>query len=368
MAHTAPLPQPALSCSFQQICDALPQVLLVLDAELHVAYANPAAEDFLHSSATAMEGKPLSQFIAPDQNWLEFIRPTAQFRDGVKERGLTLSLLKKNVECKVNAHAHWDAPFEGSSQPGLIVLMEHSAVSEKLDSHAAQREAMRSAAVMAEILAHEVRNPLAGIRGAAQLLTQNANTDDRELLALICSEVDRIGGLLKQVEYFSTEQELVVEAINIHEVLRYVRGIVGSAHGTIRFTEQYDPSLPSVRGNRELLVQALLNLVKNAAEAVAGRDDAEITLTTAYRAGFRMGAENLPICVLVRDNGDGIPAELAIHIFDPFVTEKPSGKGLGLSVVTKIIADHGGVVALEDGQAGSTTFALQLPAWKPNKS
>lgn len=229
---------------------------------------------------------------------------------------------------------------------------------------------MRSAAVMADILAHEVRNPLSGIKGAAQLLQQDAKEDDRELLELICSEVERIGGLLNQVEYFSTDQAIACEPVNIHEVLRYVRDVASrgvAAH--VQFEEEYDPSLPEVQGNRELLVQALLNLVKNAAEAVAGQEEAVITLKTAYRSGYRVleadgKTRTLPIAVEVRDTGPGVPEDMRAHIFNPFVTNKMSGKGLGLPVVAKIVEDHGGVLALEGSEAGKTVFAMQLPAWK----
>lgn len=364
-------PNPVLllpSVAADAVNDALPLPLLVTDGAYTIHYANAAAERLLNASATFMQARPLSEIIELTDAWQALLGQADRFHHGAKGYELPLRPLKGGEPCEVNVHISGCQPFAGSAAAGRIVLLEHSAATEKLGGHASQRHAMRSAAVMAHILAHEVRNPLSGIKGAAQLLGKTAHGgDERELVQLIVSEVERIGGLMGQVEYFSTERPPATGPVNIHEVLRYVRDVARQGFAAqVEFTERYDPSLPPVEGNRELLVQALLNLVKNAAEACAGAENPCITLRTAYRSGYRIttpaGAVNLPICVQVADNGGGIPEPLRGNIFDPFVTDKPSGKGLGLAVVAKVVADHGGVMALESAEPGNTVFALQLPA------
>jgi two-component system nitrogen regulation sensor histidine kinase GlnL len=219
---------------------------------------------------------------------------------------------------------------------------------------------------MAAMLAHEVKNPLSGIRGAAQLLGQSASEDDRRLTDLICDEADRIVALVNRMEVFSDDGPLAREPVNIHVVLERVRRLAenGFAKG-VKFVERYDPSLPPVDGNVDQLVQVFLNLVKNAAEAVSSIGG-EITLTTSYQPGVRVAVQGasgriqLPLQVTVQDNGSGIPEELRPHLFDPFVTTKPKGTGLGLALVAKIISDHGGVIEV-DSQTARTVFRIMLP-------
>jgi two-component system, NtrC family, nitrogen regulation sensor histidine kinase GlnL len=219
---------------------------------------------------------------------------------------------------------------------------------------------------MAAMLAHEVKNPLSGIRGAAQLLEQDADAAGRELTQLICDETDRIVALVDRMEAFSDHRPVEREAVNIHEVLERVRKVAQSGFARhTRLVEEYDPSLPPVRGNRDLLVQVFLNLVKNAAEALPG-SDGEIILTTAYRHGLRLavpggeGRQPLPLMVSVTDNGTGIPEDLRPYLFDPFVTTKRKGTGLGLALAAKVIGDHGGVIEF-DSQPRRTVFRVFLP-------
>lgn len=349
---------------FQQVYDALPMAALLLDARHTVRSANARAEDLLGMSMAGMEGQPVKNIWEMDKHWQALLTDATRFHQGMKATDLCLKPLKLAAERRVNVHlSHLGEDY--------ILLLEPRQVSEKLDSHASRQKSMQSAAVMAQILAHEVRNPLSGIRGAAQLLKGGASDEDRPMLELICDEVDRIGGLLNQVEYFSDNRPIALEAVNIHEVLRYVRDVAKAGMAAdVAIEEQYDPSLPLVRGNRALLVQALLNLVKNAAEVLGSAEDPVITLKTAYRAGFRMPATMggeavaLPVCIMVEDNGPGIAPALRERIFELFVTDKTGGKGLGLPVVAKVMADHGGVIMLEHAEPGSTRFAIQLAMWQ----
>jgi two-component system nitrogen regulation sensor histidine kinase GlnL len=218
---------------------------------------------------------------------------------------------------------------------------------------------------MAAMLAHEVKNPLSGIRGAAQLLEQNANSEDRILTRLICDETDRIVGIVERMEMFS-DKPIEREPVNIHRVLERVRRIAQSGFAkSIRFQENYDPSIPPVRGNFDQLVQVLLNLVKNAAEAAPAKGG-EITLSTAFRHGLRLsvpGSQNrmkLPIEIAVHDNGPGVAEDIRPYLFDAFVTNKAHGSGLGLALVAKLVDDHGGVVECAEVAKG-TKFLVMLP-------
>jgi two-component system nitrogen regulation sensor histidine kinase GlnL len=227
---------------------------------------------------------------------------------------------------------------------------------------------------MAAILAHEVKNPLSGIRGAAQLLEHSVADSDRELAVLIRDEADRIRALVDRMEMFG-DKPIERTAVNIHRVLDHVRRLAQSGFAAhLRVTESYDPSLPPVWGNRDLLVQVLLNLVKNAAEAMSdaglGSDTGggEIILTTGYQPGVRLAAPhateplNLPLVVTVRDTGPGIPPDVEKNLFDPFVTTKSGGSGLGLALVAKIIGDHGGLIEV-DSKPGRTEFRIFLPVF-----
>jgi two-component system nitrogen regulation sensor histidine kinase GlnL len=239
-----------------------------------------------------------------------------------------------------------------------------------MDRHLTHRNAARSVTAMAAMLAHEVKNPLSGIRGAAQLLEQDADESGRELTQLICDETDRIVALVDRMEAFSDHRPIDRDAVNIHEVLDRVRKIAQSGFARqVRIGEDYDPSLPPVHGNRDLLVQVFLNLIKNAAEAVPN-SGGEITIATAYRHGLRLAVpgsetrQHLPLMVSVADNGPGIPEDLKAQLFDPFVTTKRNGTGLGLALVAKVIGDHGGVIEF-DSQPRRTVFRVFLPVVPP---
>ena len=229
-------------------------------------------------------------------------------------------------------------------------------------------EALRSVAGMGRTLAHEIKNPLAGIRGAAQLLKLGASPADAPLAQVIVDEVDRIRRLVDQVEAFSDERVCEKRPVNIHRVLDRVRTLVSSAfNGAVRFSDSYDPSLPQALGDEDQLVQIFLNVAKNAAEAALERADGrgEVLITTGYRSGARVhagrqGWRTAPLEVRVQDNGPGVPADLRHRLFDAFVTTKERGMGLGLTLVAKLVDSHGGLIELQS-EPGRTVFHILLP-------
>ncbi|MBY0407380.1 MAG: hypothetical protein K2Q01_06775, partial [Rickettsiales bacterium] len=217
------------------------------------------------------------------------------------------------------------------------------------------------------MLAHEVKNPLSGIRGAAQLLRDELPPDQQPLTDLICMEVDRVRDLLAQVEVFAGGVPGQLAPVNIHEVLQYVISIAKTGFAAhVTFRELYDPSLPLVLSHRDMLVQMFLNLVKNAAEALQIAENPTITVGTAYRSGtrYKLGKSEdrvaLPIMVSIHDNGAGIPEAMRGQLFEPFVSSKEEGRGLGLAIVAKIASDLGAVVELDKDFTSGARFSVSL--------
>ncbi|MCL2430407.1 MAG: ATP-binding protein [Alphaproteobacteria bacterium] len=346
-----------------QILSALPVPIVLLDGEDRFVYANHAAEQFLGLSVAQLVQIRLSDLVPHDNPIFLLISYARRGEVTVADHDLTLEsprLHKPGITAQVTPLLE---------MPGSVLLMmQDASAARALDRQLSFRGAARSVTGMAAILAHEVKNPLSGIRGAAQLLETSVNEADRELTLLIREEADRIRGLVDRMEMFG-EKPIERGAVNIHRVLEHVRKLAQSGFAAhIRFSELYDPSLPPVWGNRDQLVQVLLNLVKNAAEAIGHSDNprGEIVLSTAFQHGMRVaipGSQtrlDLPLMVSVRDSGPGIPSDILPHLFEPFVSSKVSGNGLGLALVAKIMGDHGGLVEV-DSRPGRTEFRLHLP-------
>src|SRR5579875_2355230 len=349
-----------------QILAALPEPLMVLDGDDRIAYVNAAAEQLLDTGAATLIGTALGDMLPQDGPLFALVRSVRETGHSVSEYGVTLETPRLPTRL-VDIQA---APLSETGDRVLLTFQERS-IANKIDRQLTHRNAARSVTAMAAMLAHEVKNPLSGIRGAAQLLEENVGTADRELTRLICDETDRICALVDRMDVFSDRRPIERGDVNIHEVLERVRRAAQSGFArNVRFVEQYDPSLPPVHGNRDLLIQTFLNLVKNAAEA-APAQGGEIQLATSYQHGVRMtvaGSDSrvhLPLMVTVTDNGEGIPEDIRPHLFDPFVSTKHNGSGLGLALVAKVIGDHGGVIEF-DSQPRRTTFRVHLPVAPPS--
>lgn len=357
---------PAAASPAEAVLNALPLAVMVIAPGGMITDANVAAEDFFDMSVALLRRHTLRDLAPFSSPLLALIEQVRQRGAAVNEYKVDLGTPRTPTERLVDLHV---APVP--ERPGeIVVMLQQRTVVDKMGRQLTHRGAARSVSALAAMLAHEIKNPLSGIRGAAQLLEQQASDGDRMLTRLICDEADRIVKLVDRMEVFGDKGPVEREKVNIHMVLDHVKRLAQSGFGRhIRFLEEYDPSLPPVSGNRDQLIQVFLNLVKNSAEAIGkNATDGEIILSTAFRPGVRLSLPGsssrsktvLPLEFCVRDNGPGVPEDLLSHLFDPFVTTKPGGSGLGLALAAKLIGDHGGIIECES-QPRRTIFRVLMP-------
>jgi two-component system, NtrC family, nitrogen regulation sensor histidine kinase GlnL len=356
------------SHSLDRVALALPNPILLIGLDNAILAANPAAEAFFDMSLSFLQRTGIDRLCGPNSALFNLIRQ-------VREAGASFNIYRVNLNSPRQSEERLADVHAGPlpEDPGITIVMIHErTIADKFNRQLNHRGAVRSVSALSAMLAHEIKNPLSGIRGAAQLLDTAVSDDDRVLTQLIRDEADRIVKLVDRFEMFTDGRALPMDHVNIHAVLDHVRHLAMSGFARhIRITVDYDPSLPPLLCNKDQMIQVFLNLVKNAAEAIGPHGaDGEIQLTTAYRPGVRIAVPGsgqrvrLPLEVCVRDNGPGIPEDLRQHIFDPFVTTKTSGNGLGLALTAKVVGDHGGIVECESVPK-KTVFRLLLPLQAP---
>lgn len=339
---------------------SLPLPAILVDDANCILDINPAAEGFLLTSARAIRGQPVFDRLSIDAPLEQaFLRARTNTTPLFVNDVIVASEGRTPMQCNLQI-----APMQ--DQPGqMLFLISPRELAGRLTQSQSAKSAAKSAIGMAEMLAHEIKNPLAGITGAAQLLSMSLEPQDTELTDLIVHETRRILKLLSQVEQFGNLSQPDLRAVNIHDVLDRARRSALLGFGAqMTIIEDYDPSLPPALVDPDQLLQVMQNLLKNASEA-AGRAGGTIRLHTFYEHSFRLrrasgAGEDLPLQIEIIDDGPGLPPEIATDVFDPFVSGRDNGTGLGLALTAKIISDHGGWIAV-DSKPGRTVFRISLP-------
>ena len=343
------------------ILNALSDPVFVVGPCNEIGYLNQSAEQFFQTSMAATVGMMLEAFIPEDSPVLALIGKVRLSGNSVSQYDVLID------NPRIGEHVVTiDAAPLMDRTGSVVVTLQQRSIAGRIDQSLTHRGAARSVSAMALMLAHEIKNPLSGVRGAAQLLEQTSDVKDRELTRLIIEETDRICALVDRLEMFTDNPRIERKAVNIHEVLNHVVRLAQNGFGSnVRFFEAYDPSLPPAFGDRDQLIQIFLNLVKNAVEA-APDNDGEVIVSTAYQQGVSIstpsgdGHMKVPLAVCIQDNGPGVPEDLRRHLFDPFISTKPGSSGLGLALVAKFVGDHGGVIDLETHNC-RTEFRVMLP-------
>jgi two-component system nitrogen regulation sensor histidine kinase GlnL len=338
-----------------RILDALPFAVVGLSRRDTVAFVNPAAETLLARSAPLLRGRPLTDLLPADAPLLDFIGRAR--REGGVMSARAIRLASPHI-----TPIDLDVTASPDGEDGGLVLTFHPSNRPTAEETKAEVTAF---AQVARMLGHEVKNPLAGIVGAAQLLARKAQDEQQALLTLIREEGLRIQRIVDRFAAFETFFSPRTRITNVHVVIDSVVDLAKASFGAnARFDLQYDPSLPEIEVDPDHLHEACLNLVKNAVEAASsGQRQARVVIATRYRAGFRFAGRDGPrargaLEISVTDNGPGVPENTVARVFEPFFTTKAGGAGIGLAVVTEIMSAHGGFVVLDNSATGASLRLL----------
>jgi two-component system nitrogen regulation sensor histidine kinase GlnL len=339
---------------------ALPLPALIIDEGGRISDVSPSAEIFLNLSQRALVGQPLLDRLSIDAPMEDALARVRLHQSPVVIADAEVTTGERAPQtCALHL-----APMQDIAG-AVLMMMAPRDISDRLGHAMRVKSAAKSAIGMAEMLAHEIKNPLAGISGAAQLLAMNLAPEDLEMTDLIVEETRRIVKLLEQVEQFGNISPPVLRAVNLHDALDRARrsALVGFG-ARMKIIEDYDPSLPATFADADQLMQVFLNLLKNASEA-AGPKGGTIRLHTFYDHSLRRKRRDgsqaaLPLQIEIIDDGPGIPPDIAADIFEPFVSGRENGTGLGLALVSKIITDHEGWISV-DSHPGRTVFRISMP-------
>lgn len=349
--------------NFEAVWGTLPFPVFIIAEDATVLRGNSAAEQIIQTSEKQMMGQELGKYYGKNSVVLETINQAQKHRSSITRYGVELSTAERaTLTCDLMVN------FLDFDQNIILLIIQPTGVAQKMSRSITHRTAARSVTAMASMLAHEIRNPLAGISGAAQLLAMNADAEDEKLADMIAQESKRIGTLVDRFEHFSDSRPARRLAFNIHDILdRAIRSAQAGYGENVKFTKEYDPSLPDASGDADQLLQVFQNLIKNACEAV-DKSRGSIRIKSSYKSGVKFSVtgdkvETLPLQVEISDNGRGIPENMIAEVFEPFVSSKANGSGLGLSLVSKIVTSHGGLVEVNSNSHG-TSFVIRLPISK----
>ena len=345
----------------RSVLGSLPFPIFVVNQNGIITYLNGAAEQFFDQGASRLLDKALDNLIPFDSPIFDLINNVRNGGMSTFEYGIDVDIPRGGGRGLMVSASPMTA-----ENADITISIHQQFAAKSLERQHEYRQSARSVSAMASMLAHEIKNPLSGIRGAAQLLERSVSGADQSLARLIQNETDRVCSLVDRMDVFADSAFIERKSLNVHEVLK--RAIDSASVGfgkKVTFSTDFDPSLPEVEGNFDVLVQVFLNLVKNASEAINGKGG-QITLKSAYRRGVSMvvaggmGRVHLPLCISVADNGPGVPEGIARSLFDPFVTTKSEGTGLGLAFVAKAVDDHGGMIECDSSSSGAE-FRVYLP-------
>ena len=348
----------------KQMMDILPFPVFMLDENDRFLWLNHAAEGFFHSSQAMLVPMQMSELLISDSPFFSLVRRARQSERPVSDKSLRLISPKFGVRNAAIQVTPLPVSENVDERDAVLVTLQEQGLTDKLAAQNTVKSAALSMSKMTSLLAHEVKNPLAGIKGAAQLLETEIPEESRELSSMIVTEADRITALLNRIENLSSDMPVQLKDVNIHEILDHCIRITTASFGRhLDIKCHYDPSLPNIDADPDLLVQCFLNLFKNASEVTD--DKGILTLTTSYNLSRYLSTSqsfqvHLPLQIEIEDNGSGIPEELQDYIFEPFISGKQSGSGLGLAMVASVVADHGGAISVDTSPAG-TCFTVNLP-------
>ena len=344
--------------------NSLPFATFVLAKDTTITGLNSIAEQLFSASHDNIINSPIAAWIAPQDDILRFITDSIEHGSSTKAYTHELQLADERI---IRAHIYVMAQPDDTIHITIDMMSGDDSITQQQ-----QRDAVTErAGLMAAMLAHEIKNPLSAIRGASQLLQDDVkdSEDSASLVSLVINEVDRINHTLSRIEFLTDNRPLTREPLNIHEILIYVMEVLDpTLTKHIAFSEQFDPSLPKVAGDRESLIQLFLNIVKNSAEALSeslnNNDKSPLIIRTRYVQRYDMRYRQktpLPICISIEDGAGGIPEAIAENLFDPLTSTKSDGHGLGLAIAAKITRDHGGIIELSENSETRTVFSVLLP-------
>ena len=348
-----------LSDMHEKVIDQLPYPVFAISADYQFLFLNYASEAFFEKSRSLLKKTNLSEFFLEDSPLFGLLR---RLHDGVSSVGdqelalVSPRLGRKTVNIQIAQLA---------TQEGFIISLQPRDMADQIRGQSLFRGAALSMSKMTSLLAHEIKNPLAGIKGAAQLIELDVNEELGELAQLIVGEADRIAGLLDRIEGMTGTGQINATPLNIHEILQHAINVTSASFGRHMVIERsFDPSLPPINADKELLIQCFVNLLKNACEASGDEGYLKIATSYALRSISSATAQGkelfLPMQIDIIDHGAGIAPAIKDVLFEPFISDKAEGSGLGLALVASVIADHNGVITVES-QPGMTHFQILLP-------